>query len=56
RQVEILERLDHPLQGDTQRLTDVGLTMTESSICGLGQTAASAVMSAMKKFPQLFES
>jgi NADH-quinone oxidoreductase subunit F len=55
RQVEILERLEHPLQGDRQRLTDVGLTMTEASICGLGQTAASAVLSAMNKFPQLFE-
>lgn len=56
RQVEILERIDQPLPDDRQRLTDVGLTMTEASICGLGQTAASAVLSAMKKFPELFES
>jgi len=55
RQVEILERLDQPLSGDKERLIDVGLTMTEASICGLGQTASSAVLSAMKKFPALFE-
>lgn len=54
RQVEILDRLDQSLPGDAQRLRDIGLTMTEASICGLGQTAASAVLSAMKKFPALF--
>jgi NADH-quinone oxidoreductase subunit F len=31
------------------------MTMTESSLCGLGQTAASAVLSAMKRWPELFE-
>jgi NADH-quinone oxidoreductase subunit F len=55
RQMEILERAETPLAGDVQRLTDVGVTMTESSLCGLGQTAAMAVMSAMEKFPHLFE-
>lgn len=54
RQLEILERLDAPLKGDSKRLRDIGITMTEASLCGLGQTAASAVMSAMKKFPELF--
>jgi NADH-quinone oxidoreductase subunit F len=54
RQMEILERLDTPLPGDQQRLQDVGLTMTEASLCGLGQTAASAVLSAMNKWPELF--
>lgn len=54
RQVEILERLHHPITGDKARLRDIGMTMTEASICGLGQTAASAVMSAMAKFPDLF--
>jgi NADH-quinone oxidoreductase subunit F len=53
RQHEILERIDTPMNGDRQRLFDVGLTMQESSICGLGQTAASAVMSAITKFPHL---
>ena len=55
RQVEILERLDAPLPGDRQRLQDVGMTMTEASICGLGHTAGMAVMSAMEKFPEMFD-
>jgi NADH-quinone oxidoreductase subunit F len=55
RQVEILERLDNPMSGDKQRLSDVGMTMTEASLCGLGQTAATAVLSAMEKFPELFD-
>ena len=54
RQVEILERLDTPAAGDRERLHDIGMTMTEASICGLGHTAAIAVMSAMEKFPELF--
>ena len=55
RQVEILQRLDAPLAGDRERLQDIGMTMTEASICGLGHTAGMAVMSAMEKFPGLFE-
>ena len=55
RQVEILERLESPAVGDSGRLYDVGMTMTEASLCGLGQTAAMAVISAMKQFPHLFE-
>ncbi|MCQ3930044.1 MAG: NADH-quinone oxidoreductase subunit E [Chloroflexi bacterium] len=54
RQMEILERADTPLIGDRERLRDIGLTMTESSLCGLGQTAASAVLSALEKWPDLF--
>jgi len=42
------------LEGDLVRLQDVGWTMTDASLCGLGQTAASAVLSAMKQFPNLF--
>jgi len=53
RQLEILERA--PLLGDTQRLHDIGRTMTEASLCGLGQTAASAILSAMKKLPGVFD-
>jgi NADH-quinone oxidoreductase subunit F len=57
RQMEILDRV---ADGKTQkddfiRLQDVGWTMTDASICGLGQTAASATMSAMKLWPELFE-
>lgn len=56
RQYEILERIaeGHPLPGDVIRLQDVGWTMTDASLCGLGQTAASAVLSAMKHWPELF--
>ena len=57
RQKEILDRLvnGHPLSGDIARLQDVGWTMTDSSLCGLGQTAASAVLSAINLWPGLFE-
>jgi NADH-quinone oxidoreductase subunit F len=56
RQAEILERVANGsvLPGDFVRLEDVGWTMTDASLCGLGQTAASAVMSAMKLWPELF--
>ncbi len=56
RQLEILQRisLGNPLPGDDLRLQDVGWTMTDSSLCGLGQTAAFAVLSAMKLWPDLF--
>ena len=55
RQVEILERLEAPQARDRERLLDVGMTMTEASICGLGHTAGLAVMSAIEKFPEMFE-
>lgn len=56
RQKEILNRIaDGKTQkGDFVRLQDVGWTMTDASLCGLGQTAASAVLSAMKLWPELF--
>jgi NADH-quinone oxidoreductase subunit F len=54
RQRELLDRLDAPLVADHQRLLDVGLTMTDASLCGLGQTAAAAVLSALKRWPALF--
>jgi NADH-quinone oxidoreductase subunit F len=56
RQREILDRVaDGNVQdGDFVRLQDVGWTMTDASLCGLGQTAASAVLSAMKLWPELF--
>ena len=57
RQYEIVERASNGslLQGDLLRLTDVGWTMSDASICGLGQTAASAVQSALERWPQLFD-
>lgn len=56
RQMEILNRTDAPLPGDRLRLQDIGHTMTVASLCGLGQTAAMAVLSAMDKWPELFGS
>ena len=57
RQLEILERVAkmETLPDDAARLQDVGWTMTDASLCGLGQTAASAVLSAMKVWPKMFE-
>ena len=56
RQMEILNRVakGDVLPDDFIRLEDVGWTMTDASLCGLGQTAASAVLSAMKIWPELF--
>jgi NADH-quinone oxidoreductase subunit F len=56
RQHEILARLakGEALPGDAERLSDVGWTMTDSSLCGLGQTAATAVLSAMELWPEMF--
>jgi NADH-quinone oxidoreductase subunit F len=55
-QYEIMQRVaaGQALAGDTARLSDIGWTMTDASLCGLGQTAASAVISAMKLWPNLF--
>ncbi|SRR5581483_5838085 len=57
RQKEILDRIaaGKMLEGDLERLQDVGWTMTDASLCGLGQTAASAVLSAIKLWPELFK-
>jgi NADH-quinone oxidoreductase subunit F len=56
RQMEILDRIavGGVLEGDLIRLQDLGWTMTDASLCGLGQTAGSAVLSAIKLWPQLF--
>ncbi len=57
---DVLRRLGHffahesVLEGDLIRLQDVGWTMTDASLCGLGQTAASAVLSAIKLWPEKF--
>jgi NADH-quinone oxidoreductase subunit F len=55
-QHEILARLaeGQPLPGDVERLQYVGWTMTDASLCGLGQTAATAVLSALRLWPELF--
>jgi NADH-quinone oxidoreductase subunit F len=56
RQLEILDHIAHnggPSPGDSVALQDIGLAMTQTSLCGLGQTAASAVLSALKRWPGL---
>ena len=57
RQMEILDRVQNggARADDKQILLDVGFTMTETSLCGLGQTAASAVVSAIELWPELVE-
>jgi NADH-quinone oxidoreductase subunit F len=57
RQYEILDRTAAGLSrsGDLERLSDVGSTMIDASLCGLGQTAATAVLSAMKLWPEMFD-
>ena len=57
RQKEILHRIaiGKVDSADFVRLQDVGWTMTDASLCGLGQTAASAVLSAMNLWPELFQ-
>jgi NADH-quinone oxidoreductase subunit F len=56
RQYEILQRLaaGRLLPGDRDRLSDVGWTMSDASLCGLGQTAGWAVQSAIKLWPAMF--
>jgi NADH-quinone oxidoreductase subunit F len=55
-QYEIMQRITagKTLSGDPERLSDIGWTMTDASLCGLGQTAATAVISAMKLWPAMF--
>jgi NADH-quinone oxidoreductase subunit F len=59
RQNELMARLatDRPLDtvpAELKLLAEVGQVMRDASICGLGQTASSAIESALSKFP-LFE-
>ncbi len=55
RQVEIVERMaaGTPRPGDRAVLEDVGTTMTSASLCGLGMTAATAILSAVSRWPEL---
>ena len=57
RQHEILDRAaaDRSVAGDRQRLADIGATMVDASLCGLGQTAPASVLSAMKLWPEMFD-
>lgn len=56
RQYEIMQRISKRIvkKSDIKDLEDIIVTMTDSSLCGLGQTAGSAIGSAIKKWPSLF--
>ncbi len=56
RQLDLLTRIfnGEGSKEDLETLEDVGFTMTETSLCGLGQTAAIAILSAKEKWPELF--
>jgi NADH-quinone oxidoreductase subunit F len=58
RQYEIVQRVaaGQAYPGDVARLLDIGSTMSDASICGLGQAASSAVLSGLKHWPDLFQS
>ena len=54
---EILERITEGKgeEGDIERLESLAETMTEASLCGLGQTAANPVTSTLKYFREEYE-
>jgi NADH-quinone oxidoreductase subunit F len=54
RQLEILEK-GQLGAADKEALFDVGQAMTETSLCGLGQTASSAILSAVRLWPESIE-
>ncbi len=57
-QADILRRIAQTGEvraGDKQILLDVGQMMTRISLCGLGMTAGTAVMSAIELWPELVE-
>jgi NADH-quinone oxidoreductase subunit F len=57
RQMEILGSgvdSDTLSASDTISLEDIGFAMTQTSLCGLGQTAATAIKSALELWPELY--
>ena len=59
RQEELLARVSRgaplgSIQTEQGLLTELGMVMRDASICGLGQTASSAVESALGKLPHLW--
>jgi NADH-quinone oxidoreductase subunit F len=55
RQLEIVEKIveGKAKKGDLQALQDIGFAMAHASLCGLGMTASTAILSALKKWPEL---
>jgi NADH-quinone oxidoreductase subunit F len=56
RQAEILQRIAErrTRPDDVTTLIELGGVMTDTSICGLGQTASLAIVSAYQRWPELF--
>ncbi len=52
RMLEILERIcdGHGVEGDVERLIELGNTIKDTALCGLGQTAPNPVLSTIKYF------
>jgi NADH-quinone oxidoreductase subunit F len=55
RQLELVARLEAGTfrKGDLSALQDVGFAMTHASLCGLGMTASTAILSALERWPEL---
>jgi NADH-quinone oxidoreductase subunit F len=51
RQEELLARMARTGKTEPALLNELGQVMRDASICGLGQTASSAIESALKRFP-----
>ncbi len=56
RQLEILEKVasGRATRGDLAALEDIGYAMAAASFCGLGMTASTAVLSALRLWPEMF--
>ena len=56
RQLEIMEKVASrkATKDDIAALEDIGYTMTSTSLCGLGISAGSAILSALKLWPEIF--
>jgi NADH-quinone oxidoreductase subunit F len=56
RQAEILQRMEAGLAqpGDVATLLELGRVMTDTSICGLGQSAGWAMADAVKRWPEMW--
>jgi len=57
RQLEIMAKvLDaKSTAADLEALQEIGFTMAQTSICGVGQMASTAILSALEKCPEVFE-
>jgi len=57
RMLEILERITRGegVEGDVERLEELGRTIQKTAMCGLGQTAPNPVLSTIKNFREEYE-